>query len=50
MGSERKVDNKLHQKNEVPWTQLATDKQQWEDMESGYATRKVARTNKNIEN
>ena len=36
-----KVANKLHQNYEVPWTQLAADKQRWSDMESGYITRTV---------
>ena len=47
IGAEGKVDNKNY---EVPWIQLAADKQHWADMESGYVTKNVAMTNKNIEN
>ena len=50
IGAERKVDNKLHRNYGVPWTHLAADKRHWADMESGYVTKKVALTNKNIEN
>ena len=41
IGAKMKVDNKLHQNYEVPREQLATDKQLWSDMESGYVTRKL---------